>query len=1081
MQTWAFRSPSYSFKSNLLRRARCGILWAVLVGLAVPAMAQDQPKKDPAVEVYFGANELYNRKLYELAADEYKSFLKKYPTHAKAVDAQFGLALSYVGMQKYDLAEPELSKLAANPKAPKPDQVHIFWGQSLLRLNKPAEAEAAYKKGMNLPGAAELAALKIGLLESLFAQRKWKDVIPASEDIAKQKGPWATRAKFQGALARFETSQYKEAGAALDSLKAEVKGTPFEQQTHFLLGESQRELGNHKDAALAYETAARQIKGPFSAEALFRLGFVRFEHLKDYDKAAADFSEFRLNYKDDPQAAKAGVYLGRAHLEGKVYVKAENVFAGLVKEPNAPLDAALWQARTFSLQKKHENAAQALAQAEARYAKDPRVAELLFDLGNNLYASAKYAEANAAFGRLIRDHAAFAQLDDALRLSADALHRDKQYQPSDALCVTYLAKYSDRPEAADVAFLHAENLFLLEKYDEALASFKAFASKHANHPQAGDAQYRAGNALYNQKQWADALKALEPLTAKSDVAAKFAPLDFLIGDAHYRTGGWAKAVIHLNRFATAQAKAPNADAALLLSGLASEQANDHAGALATLAKLVQSHPTSKHLPHALVETGRLQYQAKDLAGARTALETVVAKHAQSELKPDALYYLGFIARDQNQRDEAAKHFAAIADQSPKHNFAADARFQQGLVLLDKEEFAPAQAALTKLLADYPQFGKADQALFRFGMALERQKKWDEAIAQYGKVVAQAKSEWADNAIYQSAWCELGAGRTDKSAAAYKRLLGDHPKSELADRAAFELAELEFKDAKYDDTVSRLTGLLKATKDTELLAKGGYRLAWAHFEKQDMAKAAAAFESFVEALPANPPADLKDLIGTAAYQAGESHMQLAQTAATAAARTKTHKAALASYAKAAAAKSGDANVQSQSLLRLGECHGLLEEWADSEKAYRQFIMAHPTHTLIRNGWHGAAWALENQGKFADALALYEKVAEGLRKDELGARTQFQVGECHLKQAQKTKDAEARQAGLKDAVRAFVYLQANYPPEVSNPKGQWHARGLFSMGVALDESGNKEAAQSSYRDLIEKYPESDPAKAAKTKLN
>ena len=1084
MQTCSFLSPSHSPKPNQQSRRCLWLSMAAIVAvleLASPAMAQDQPKRDAAAEIYFGANELYNRKLYELAADEYKAFLKKAPTHAKVPDAQFGLALSYFGMQKFDLAEPVLAKLAADKKAPKPEQVHLFWGQALLRLNKAADAETAYRQGLKLPGAAEMAALKIGLLESLFAQKKWKEVIPASDELAKQKGTWATRAKFQGALARFETSLFKEAGAALDALTTEVKGTAFEQQTHFLLGEAQRELGNFKAAATAYETAARQVKGPFAAEALFRLGFVRFENLKDYEKSAADFGEFRITHKDAAQYAQAGVYLGRAHLEEKVYVKAENVFADLVKDAAAPLDAVLWQARTFSRQKKYDAAAQALAQAETKFAKDARLPELLFDLGNNQYALNKHTAAAAAFSKLITDHPNFAQIDDALRLNADALHRDKKYQASHDLCAKYLVKHSDRAEAGDVAFLQAENLFLLEKYDEAMASFKTFTTKYASHPQAGDAQYRVGNALYNKKQWADALKALEPLTAKKDVAAKFATLDFLIGDAHYRSDAWGKAVVHLNRFAAANAQAPNVDAALLLSGLASQRDNDSAAAIVTLNKLVTAHAGSKHLPHALVEIGRLHYQAKALVNARTALETVVAKHAQSEMRPDAEYYLGFVARDENKRDEAAKQFALVADNSPKHAFAADARFQQGLVSLDKADFAAAQTAISKLLADYPQYANIDQALFRLGMALERQKKWDEALSQYAKVIAMPKSEWSDNALYQSAWCELDASRPDKAAAVYKQLLKDFPKSELADRGSFELAELEFKGGKYDDTLARLGDLLKTTKDAELIAKGGYRLAWAHFEKADMAKAAAAFDGFVSTLPAEPAADLKELVGTAAYQAGEAHMQLAQTATTPAAKAKAHKSALASYTKAVAAKSGDVKVQSQALLRLGECNGLLEEWVASEKVFRQFMQAYPEHALIRNAWHGAGSALESQGKFADALVLFEKVTEGLRKDELGARTQFQVGDCHLKQAQKTKDAEAKQTGLKDAVRAFVYLQANYPPEASNPKGLWHARALLSMATALDESGNKEAAQSSYRELVEKYPDSDSAKAAKGKLN
>ena len=39
---------------------------------------QEKKKKDQALELYFNANGLFNRKLYELAAEEYEKFLEKY-------------------------------------------------------------------------------------------------------------------------------------------------------------------------------------------------------------------------------------------------------------------------------------------------------------------------------------------------------------------------------------------------------------------------------------------------------------------------------------------------------------------------------------------------------------------------------------------------------------------------------------------------------------------------------------------------------------------------------------------------------------------------------------------------------------------------------------------------------------------------------------------------------------------------------------------------------------------------------------------------------------------------------------------
>eukprot|EP00831_Metopus_contortus_P076726 TRINITY_DN70998_c0_g1_i1.p1 TRINITY_DN70998_c0_g1~~TRINITY_DN70998_c0_g1_i1.p1 ORF type:complete len:115 (+),score=24.43 TRINITY_DN70998_c0_g1_i1:64-408(+) len=50
---------------------------------------------DPAMEKYYSANALYNKKLYKLAVDEYKNFMIHYPNHPKYLNAKLGVGLSY--------------------------------------------------------------------------------------------------------------------------------------------------------------------------------------------------------------------------------------------------------------------------------------------------------------------------------------------------------------------------------------------------------------------------------------------------------------------------------------------------------------------------------------------------------------------------------------------------------------------------------------------------------------------------------------------------------------------------------------------------------------------------------------------------------------------------------------------------------------------------------------------------------------------------------------------------------------------------------------------------------------------------
>ena len=70
-----------NFKKNRsfsLITARIAICFLVIIS-ANFATADDRD----AVDKYFAANALYNKKLFKLAAEEYKSFAAKYPDHEK--------------------------------------------------------------------------------------------------------------------------------------------------------------------------------------------------------------------------------------------------------------------------------------------------------------------------------------------------------------------------------------------------------------------------------------------------------------------------------------------------------------------------------------------------------------------------------------------------------------------------------------------------------------------------------------------------------------------------------------------------------------------------------------------------------------------------------------------------------------------------------------------------------------------------------------------------------------------------------------------------------------------------------------
>lgn len=1046
-----------TFASSLHPQARrLGNLLVIGCLLAGISIAQAQANK-PADDARLGANRLFQLGLYEQAIKSYAAFLKKWPADPKAIDVQYGMGAGHFHLKQYQLAEAVMGKVVGNPKCPDKPRANFIWGQSLLMLKKPANAEGAFDTAIKaLPAPktpadkALLANLKEMRLEALYQQQKWKDVAAAAAALKQGKGGnRSTRVAFQGAFALYQLKKYPESGAAFTDLRPSVKGTRLQQQTHFLLGECLRQQGKFPEAIQEYGVAAG-LKGGDAPEALFRMGILEF-NLKNFKAAAQHFDGFRVEFKDQvsPEQFQRGrIFLGRAQVELKQFKQAEKVFADLAAEPKASAQVFLWQGRMLQSQKKYGPAVEVLTGALKKFPADKLRPELLFDFANNHLGLKNFAEAGRAFDDLQKVKPAFREMAVLLHLNAVCKHNTKDFAGSLQLCGKFLADHAQHPRAADVTFLQCENQFFLNDHPKSVASFTAFAAANGKHPKAELAQMRVGQSEYELKQWAKVQAALEPLMKAKVKGADFDQLEFLVAESYYRQENWAKAVPMCLLFAETKPGSTNADTALLMAGLASEKLKKPAEAIAAFQKLDTKYPQSVQLPPARVQLGILYYEGEKYPQAKMALQKVAALK-EHPLRPKAEYFLAFVELKSGEAALAAKQFGALADSFPKHELAANSRLQQGLLLFNGEKYAESQQALQKFIADFQKHELTDQATFQLGFARMKQEQWQPALEQFAKV--PAKSEWRDDALYRSAWCEKGAGKPAAAAVHYEALLKAFPGSPLANNATLELAGLDFEAKKLDDVIKSLKALIdrKPAPDRELLARAQYQLGGAYFEKKNHAEGAKAYEAML----ANAP---KDLLITAAWQAGECRLS-----------TKEHAEALANFQKAVAAPKPEDKEQrvlhEQALLRVGQCQGQLNQWPVSEATFKKFIAAHPKHDQIRAAQLGLGTALKNQKKHPAAIAAFGPVlADGIR-DETGAHAQFLVGECYLEQAK-----------FDEAIAEFAQVEALFAFPM------WQSKAVYEMAQSLDRKGEKAKAREQYQRVVQKYPGTEAATAAMAKL-
>ena len=270
------------------------------------AWCEDPPPADPAADLYYGANGLYNRKLYPLAADQYANFLKKYPNHEKAANARLGLAMCQFAEGDYQKAEPALRKALSQNGLPQAAQVRLMLAQCLVKLDKLDEAQTAFEQASKTSNSDSLKGKALsGLVEVSYQQKDWDATIQHSDALLKvhANGPLAERARYQGGMARFEQKQFDDAAKHLEPFARQLKDSPFAHYGLFLFAESLRAKEDYKKAAEAYDEVADGVEGPYRADARFFQGFCAFE-TGDYRDAARTLDRFLDDHPDHASRAQ---------------------------------------------------------------------------------------------------------------------------------------------------------------------------------------------------------------------------------------------------------------------------------------------------------------------------------------------------------------------------------------------------------------------------------------------------------------------------------------------------------------------------------------------------------------------------------------------------------------------------------------------------------------------------------------------------------------------------------------------------------------------------------------------------------
>jgi len=608
--------------------------------------------------------------------------------------ARYELALSYRALGQSALADTILSGLAQGSNGPVTGDAQFLIGQSHLEAGRYAESVSPLEAYLatNPRGdvaefaLAHLAMARLGLGQLDLA---WKALdglaerFPASRALAPTRLRWA-----EAALAAHQAQRAAAQFRLVVDVAARASGPP--------------------------DGSGGKSNGPMEPSlrirALFGLGKSLWEMGKPAE-AAASFARALDLAPNGPAAPEVALAQARALEAGKRSDAALKVYSVILErfaKSEQAYQAALAQARLFAQRGRHDEAALTFERLIGdQPARDSLQAAgvapdaLLSEWGWLLLDSAKHAEADRVFARLLKE-------------------------------------FPGSPHAADARFNLAESANQVRNYPEVVRLLTPLATIK---PVDGKGAARRGPA---QIQAPSQTGASEPAEIES--------LRRLLPAALYRLGrtqvtlkDWSAAAVTLDRLLTEFPDNPYRREAKYLRSEAAFRNGDAGTAEKGFAALLDEHPSAND-PAGLIPAVRLKRiqcwvamkRWNDALHAAQALRNDLSTTDPSIAELD--YTRGQALLGLGQLDQARAAFQAVLDVRKEGELAAQAQLMRGETYFHQDRFHEALRDFLKvdILHDSPRWQAA--ALLEAGKVYERLDQWADAAETYERLLSKFPTE-----------------------------------------------------------------------------------------------------------------------------------------------------------------------------------------------------------------------------------------------------------------------------------------------------------------------------------------------------
>jgi outer membrane protein assembly factor BamD (BamD/ComL family) len=1067
--------------------------------LLAPSATFSQDKADTAaMALYADAANFQTNGAIDLAIDNWKEFLQKYPEHKLTPKVSHYLGVCYMQSDPPNLLE------AASA-----------FGKALQTQEYELREESLSNRGWCFYAAAiKDEKTDKGLLEeSLKAYKQLLSESPNSE--------YRDRAYFYSGEAAYAFDDYKQAIEHYSKLLQMdgIEKSPLRCDALYARGIAQEELKDNAAAIKSYEQLLQAcVESDLVVDVQLRLGDLQLAAQKyddaigllqkviddktglaiDEDRAHALFRQayayVKLNKPE--QAAERYEQLIEAHPDSR-YADASllaaaqtryragqtdaaaDAFRRLLagKDDAAATEAAHWLARIdlTAAAKAPAGSAEMKAAAESAYdvasrrlklgPKGEYAVELQLDAADALsFQKDKLAEALAAFEDVANKNPTSPLAPRAIYHAAFTALQLAEHERAAKLAKDFSQRFTDHPLATDVAFIGAEAKLMAGDAAAAADQYQQLINdpKQRDNRQRPQWILRGATALNSADKPVEAAKLITSQLDSIKQPSERAEALLLAGQAQLKAGDAAAAAESFKASRLADPTFARNDEAFLLAGQAQMEAGNRDAAIGVWRELVTSAPESKTADQARYKLGQLASDDGNFAEAIKQFDPVIASGREPALLPFASYGKGWAQMSAKQYDAAVQTLTSVIDKFPEHPILDDALLARGITYRNLDKQDEAAIDLVKFLDKKPEGILLGHGLYELALVRQNQQQPAQAADRLAELVSQVPDyPGMDKVIYELGWSLKEAGQEDAAIQQFQTLVTRYPDNPMVREAAYFIGQKQYNEKNWPEAAKSFAIAAMPAKEgdqgsDDLLEKSLYRLGWSLFQAGDYAAAEAAFvRQFREAADGPLILDAMMMVGEARFKQNQFETALR-------AYDKAREKIVADNDTAQTIRDeAERQVRELTLLHGGQSAAQLKNWEAAIGWYDELRERFPATTYLAQVFYETGFANQQAGNDEKALKLYGQVADNYR-NELAARARFMMGEIQFAQ-------KAYSQAIPEFQRVMYGFGADKAPEeIQN----WQAKSGFEAGrcaESLVDVAQTDAARAKARSYAVRFYE------------